>query len=236
MLFFLSTFRADPFEAGALTAEGEPIRLSRTLEAAQRAAGDDGRVLVLDAARVPLSAPLTAEAPPTTHRIDPAAVLNRAPYRPPHPVEASGGVVVRSTSSRTPPPTGAPKQGTVEVLLIFRRGAWDLPKGKLEDGEGIEDCAVREVAEEVGIPERSLRVTKRLPDTLHGYARPKHDAYAVKTTHWFAMTTSASAFIPQTDEDIEAVEWVLWNEAGRRLGYENLRRLHAALEPRDLGV
>ena len=28
-----------------------------------------------------------------------------------------------------------------EILLIFRRGKWDLPKGKLEKGEKLEDCA-----------------------------------------------------------------------------------------------
>ena len=35
--------------------------------------------------------------------------------------------------------------------MIFRRGKWDLPKGKLDKGEKIEDCAVREVEEETGL-------------------------------------------------------------------------------------
>src|SRR5438046_1555734 len=34
-----------------------------------------------------------------------------------------------------------------EVLMIFRRGKWDLPKGKIDQGESIEQCAVREVKE-----------------------------------------------------------------------------------------
>ena len=38
-----------------------------------------------------------------------------------------------------------------DLLMIFRRGRWDLPKGKLDDGEQIEDCAVREVKEETGL-------------------------------------------------------------------------------------
>ena len=38
-----------------------------------------------------------------------------------------------------------------EILWIFRRGFWDLPKGKLDDGETIQSCAIREVEEETGI-------------------------------------------------------------------------------------
>ena len=38
-----------------------------------------------------------------------------------------------------------------ELLMIFRRGKWDLPKGKLDKGETIEECAIREVEEETGI-------------------------------------------------------------------------------------
>ena len=38
-----------------------------------------------------------------------------------------------------------------EILLIFRRGKWDLPKGKLDKGEKLEVCAIREVEEETGL-------------------------------------------------------------------------------------
>ena len=38
---------------------------------------------------------------------------------------------------------GLVKNEKGEYLFIFRRGSWDLPKGKLDKGETIEQCAVR---------------------------------------------------------------------------------------------
>jgi hypothetical protein len=38
-----------------------------------------------------------------------------------------------------------------DIMMIFRRGKWDLPKGKLDKGETIDECALREVGEETGI-------------------------------------------------------------------------------------
>ena len=45
-----------------------------------------------------------------------------------------------------------PLRGT-EVVLVHRReyNDWSLPKGKLDNGESMPACAVREVAEETGI-------------------------------------------------------------------------------------
>ena len=44
----------------------------------------------------------------------------------------------------------------MKLLMIFRRGKWDLPKGKLDKGETFERCAVREIEEETGF--RNLKL------------------------------------------------------------------------------
>ena len=124
----------------------------------------------------------------------------------------------------------------MELLLIFRRGAWDLPKGKLDPGETVREAAHREVCEEVGIKRKKLTVTADLGETVHGYVWAKREVYAVKTTRWFAMTTTAERFKPETREGIEAVAWVPWQEAGERLGFETLRAHHARLDPGDMGI
>ena len=137
-----------------------------------------------------------------------ADILNIRPYRRPATVEAAGGIITR------------PRNGVLHVLLIYRRGVWDLPKGKRDAGESLKACARREVCEELGID--NLDVLRPLGRTVHGYVERAH--YAVKTTHWFHMSTPATFFTPQAEEGIEDVEWVPWETARERLGYEILRR------------
>ena len=146
-------------------------------------------------------------------------------YWRPGSVGAGGGYVVRRT-----------EEGEVEVLLIFRRGAWDLPKGKLDPGETVKEAAHREVSEEIGVKKKELTVLQDLGPTVHGYIWAKHDMYAVKTTFWFSMSTTAEAFEPEEREGIEKVDWVPWDAAAERFGYQTLRDHHAALDPDALGV
>lgn len=144
----------------------------------------------------------------------PSDVRNLQPYATPRPVTAAGGFVTREVS------------GDLEILLIFRKGIWDLPKGKQNAGEKIEECARREVCEEVGIDD--VEIKARLGRTIHGYR--DRAGYAVKTTHWFGMSTDAVTFAPQWKERIEKVEWVRLAEAHERIGFETLRRHMAAMD------
>ncbi len=91
------------------------------------------------------------------------------------------------------------------LLFIFRRGKWDLPKGKIDDGESIQTCARREVEEECGI--RVLFVDELFNITYHVYR--EHDGrLALKETFWFTMRASESESLqPQLEEDITAIEW-----------------------------
>jgi len=93
-----------------------------------------------------------------------------------------------------------------QILWIFRRGFWDLPKGKLDEGETIQTCAVREVEEETGI--KNIRLHELLKFTNHTYFDTHLNQEVVKRTYWFHMTIPAAQMgIPQTTEDIEKIEW-----------------------------
>jgi len=119
-------------------------------------------------------------------------------------IKAAGGVV---------------KDDSGRVLMIFRRGKWDLPKGKQDPGETIEECAVREVCEEIGVA--SVDVLQNLGTTLHTY--PQKDRFYIKHTYWYLMTTPAKKFAPEKREGIEKVKWVRWSKAKKRIGYQTLQ-------------
>ncbi|MET2985467.1 NUDIX hydrolase [Aureibaculum conchae] len=92
-----------------------------------------------------------------------------------------------------------------ETLFIFRNGKWDLPKGKIEKDESIEEAAIREVEEETGI--KNLKIIKPLETTYHIYKYKKK--YVLKTSYWFKMRTDFEGKLhPQQEEGITKVEWL----------------------------
>lgn len=92
-----------------------------------------------------------------------------------------------------------------EILIIFRRGKWDLPKGKLDKGEKLEDCALREVEEETGL--QKVKLLSPLAITYHTYHEGAR--FILKESHWFNMKVSGTQkLVPQTTEDIHEIKWV----------------------------
>ena len=111
-----------------------------------------------------------------------------------------------------------------EILFIFRRGKWDLPKGKLDAGETIEDCAVREVTEETGLTDVTLGKSAGI--TYHSYV--EKGTRMLKESHWFEMTSnSAQTLIPQTEEDISEIKWVAVGDLSKYLqnSYATIKNL-----------
>jgi 8-oxo-dGTP pyrophosphatase MutT (NUDIX family) len=106
-------------------------------------------------------------------------------------VDAAGGLVGSSSG---------------EYLMIFRNGRWDLPKGKREEGESVEQTAVREVMEECGID--SLTLQGLLTVTYHTYTLNGVDV--LKRTYWYAMSYAGArrTLQPQAEEGIEAAEFL----------------------------
>ena len=91
-----------------------------------------------------------------------------------------------------------------KVLFIYRNDKWDLPKGKLDKVETIEECAIREVMEETGV--KKLKIENFLRTTYHIFKR--NGKYKLKEVHWFAMKTSYEGeLVGQESEGIHKVKW-----------------------------
>jgi ADP-ribose pyrophosphatase YjhB (NUDIX family) len=92
-----------------------------------------------------------------------------------------------------------------EILFIYRNDKWDLPKGKVEGRETIEQTAIREVSEETGV--NGLEISKPLDTTYHIFKR--NGRYKIKVTYWFEMKTSFTGNLyAQENEGITKVEWL----------------------------
>lgn len=103
-----------------------------------------------------------------------------------------------------------------ELLMIYRLGYWDLPKGKWEDGETIEECAIREVEEETGIS--NVKLDELVGLTYHEYFNKYTKEDVIKETHWFLMSIpDRQGLIPQLSEDIQQAVWVPLNKLEEKL-------------------
>ena len=105
-------------------------------------------------------------------------------------IEAAGGLVFNSKN---------------QILFIFRNNKWDLPKGKKEQFESLEECALREVEEECGV--NGLLIDNKILDTYHTYVQ--NGVNVLKKTTWYKMHTNLSqSLTPQLSEGIERAIWV----------------------------
>jgi 8-oxo-dGTP pyrophosphatase MutT (NUDIX family) len=105
-------------------------------------------------------------------------------------IEAAGGVVYNTSN---------------QILFIFRRGFWDLPKGKIDKGETPEVAAIREIQEETGLKIVTFR-DKKAYNTYHTYTHK--EKRVLKKTYWYACETPELDLVPQTTEDIEKAVWI----------------------------
>lgn len=102
-----------------------------------------------------------------------------------------------------------------KILVIKRRGKWDLPKGKFKQGEQPEEAALRETEEEVGLS--AISITDSLSPTYHIYE--ESSKLILKKTFWFKMRTSSmQPPVPQEDEEITDAVWIQPEEIQTILG------------------
>jgi len=116
-------------------------------------------------------------------------------------VKASGGVVARA--------------GRVALVHRPRYDDWSFPKGKLDPGETWEECALREVHEEIGL---RCRLGEELPPTSY-----RDNKGRAKVVRYWRMEPLDGEFVPS--EEVDEVRWLAPAEAERLLSYAHDREL-----------
>ncbi len=120
-------------------------------------------------------------------------------------VKAAGGVVFNGD----------------RMLLMYRLKRWDLPKGKLDEGERSKEAALREVEEETGI---EAELDGKICTTWHTYTH--NGSRILKRTKWYRMRClDDSNMAPQWEENIERLAWMDKKEAQNALvdSYSSIR-------------
>lgn len=127
---------------------------------------------------------------------------------------AAGGVVYR-------------RQGDsgLEVVLVARprERLWALPKGKPNDGESIEETALREVGEETGL-EVAIADGGRIGSIQYSYSHGSDGVRIEKVVHHYLMQPQGGDFSLH-DGEYDLVEWFDAHEACKRMTFANERSI-----------
>ena len=91
-----------------------------------------------------------------------------------------------------------------EILLIFRKGKWDLPKGKVSKKGKLLSVAINESIEETGLKKKNLKLIKPLSKS----SSVKKDGIILD--YWFLLEYEGKKLElkPQTEEGISDYRWV----------------------------
>lgn len=109
-------------------------------------------------------------------------------------------------------------------ILILRKfnGLYCIPKGRIEEGEKLEDTAVREVKEETNITGNILGYIGKVKYSYRNY---KRNTVINKEVHWYLMEAKSFKPKPQKKEGFVEAGFYPYEEALKRLRYHDERTI-----------
>ena len=138
---------------------------------------------------------------------------------------SAGGVVYRLT----------PKGPEVAMISVKRGNVWTLPKGAVDEGEKLEETALREVSEETGL---KAELVGRLGEITYWYYLSEEKARCKKTVHFYLMRHTGGS-TRRHDQEVDNAAWFPIKKAIGVTTYkgdrEMLERAEELLKERDIG-
>lgn len=134
---------------------------------------------------------------------------------------SSGGIVYRR------------RKGVTEVAVIRVRDRWCLPKGRVEEGEGLQETALREVREETGL---EGKVVAKLGDITYWYTNKSKEGETIRIFKrvYFYLICFLKGDVARHDEEVEEACWLPIEVAVRNLFYpterETMRKARTLLD------
>ena len=138
---------------------------------------------------------------------------------------SSGGVVYRK------------RRGITKVALIRFGRRWCLPKGQVEEGEGLEETALREVSEETGL---EGRIVAKIGDISYWFTGRTKEGEAAKIFKrvYFYLIRYLGGDLSRHDKEVTEVCWLPISAAVGQLSYpsekETMRKAMALLKGQSL--
>ena len=125
---------------------------------------------------------------------------------------SAGGVIYRKHADE------------IEIALIHVRNRWGLPKGHVEEGERIEETALREVREETGL---EGRVVRKLGDIRYAYRDKTKDGEAIKIYKrvYFFLLRYLKGDVRDHDHEVDEARWFPAEQAVKNLKFATERKM-----------
>jgi 8-oxo-dGTP pyrophosphatase MutT (NUDIX family) len=117
----------------------------------------------------------------------------------------------------------------IQIALIHVRNRWGLPKGHVEEGERIEETALREVREETGL---EGRVVKKLGDIRYAYRDKTKEGEPIriyKRVHFYLLRY-LKGDVRDHDHEVDEARWFPMDQVIKNLKFATERKMvHRAL-------